>query len=980
MILCSAQLTAQHNHKISSRLSEQMNKSGDEPIAVICLLKDQLDVFSLHDSFRERNLDQQSRINELIPSLQQLAEREQDILVKWIESKQDVKADEINRYWIVNALGLNQTSGQILELAAHSAVKSLDWNAPIEVEEHSCEAIAPVVSPNGSEASLDIINARPLWEMGYTGYGTMAFSADTGIDPFHPSYSNRWMGSYTGMQGGWFDFGPNDLMPKWCTDHGTHTLGTMVGLDRLENDTIGVAFNASWVGGTTICNGSGTEGNLASFQWSLNPDGDLNTISDIPTVINNSWYDPTAEDNQCTSMYVDLFEVLEAAGVAVVFSAGNGGSNGEASITPPKNINTSLVNVFCVGNIDGTDSNNLVITPSSSIGPSVCGGEGSLLIKPEVSAPGRSIRSCEPDRTYGLKTGTSMSAPHVAGAICLLKEAFPNLLSEDLKLALYYSAVDLGEPGEDNTFGTGLIDVLAAYNYLIDQGHVPTAPASLDLDLIGVDSNPTQGYCQGGLEMKFFVENGGATAISSFDYTVQLYDYFGNLQKEVNDSWSGMMLEDHVEFVSVSLDDIAEGEYFVNFISSSPNGMTDPRPLNNAVAKAITVSEQEAIAYNINSEIVATFCEGSQVLLTGSVNVSGTFELQWYNDYQGLQLLGSGNEWLSPPITSPKEIFVKANLTSFAGPQIPETGVYTSDNALRLSVINPVKLETVDVFIDSPGPVIVAMTDIDDNILKVKNTICTTVGKHTLDLNFDLETGIRKLKVIGGKKLLEKTEGLSYPYVAVQEVAITGSDNGSSVYPYFYDLKFSREYSCDPHLINLEPGAASTFQTSIQSVDIAEVNEAINFTSSNPDFAEIQWFFGDGSTSSLANPTHQYEASGNYLVSMVVVGPEGCSQSFQKEVEIQLASSSIDLFDEKTVYLFPNPTLGHVTLELSGFETEVGNIKLLDITGKMISSLSSNGLFDDRYEFNLSHLAKGIYFLNIQVEGQGNVTERIVIY
>jgi bacillopeptidase F len=49
-----------------------------------------------------------------------------------------------------------------------------------------------------------------------------------------------------------------------------------------------------------------------------------------------------------------------------------------------------------------------------------------------------------------------MAAPHVAGAILLLKEAFPYLGGKDLKLALYRTCRDLGEPGEDNKFGMGI--------------------------------------------------------------------------------------------------------------------------------------------------------------------------------------------------------------------------------------------------------------------------------------------------------------------------------------------------------------------------------------------------------------------------------------------------------------------------------------------------------------------------------------------
>ena len=59
--------------------------------------------------------------------------------------------------------------------------------------------------------------------------------------------------------------------------------------------------------------------------------------------------------------------------------------------------------------------------------------------------------------------GTSMASPHAAGALLLLKEAFPTLTGEQFKLALYNTASDLGDPGEDNKFGMGMIDVFSRF-------------------------------------------------------------------------------------------------------------------------------------------------------------------------------------------------------------------------------------------------------------------------------------------------------------------------------------------------------------------------------------------------------------------------------------------------------------------------------------------------------------------------------------
>ena len=59
-------------------------------------------------------------------------------------------------------------------------------------------------------------------------------------------------------------------------------------------------------------------------------------------------------------------------------------------------------------------------------------------------------------------SGTSMATPHVAGVLALLFQLKPGLTIEQARQALESTAVDLGEPGKDNAFGSGRIDALQA--------------------------------------------------------------------------------------------------------------------------------------------------------------------------------------------------------------------------------------------------------------------------------------------------------------------------------------------------------------------------------------------------------------------------------------------------------------------------------------------------------------------------------------
>ncbi|NNE30606.1 MAG: S8 family serine peptidase, partial [Saprospiraceae bacterium] len=767
-------LSAQDFQKISPRLQERMLERGEDQIPVFCLMEDQVDVFSLHQSFRERNLGQQERIAELIPALQEKAAEIQEPLIKKMIRETSLSSDEIRRFWLANAVSFYASSEDIISLSKIDEFRYLDLDAKNYVEEHTSAPAPPALVPGGIEPGLSVINAEPMWALGYTGYGTIAFSADTGIEGFHPAYSNRWIGSYSQPSDGWYEYNNDNAIPNYCGDHGTHTLGTMVGLDHITNDTIGVAFHANWVGAPNLCSNLGTTDNVGAFQWALNPDEDISTVSDMPTVINNSWYDPSQSGmQQCNSVYVPALEALEAAGVAVIFSAGNDGGNGSSSITAPKNINLTPVNSFCVANINGTDPA-LSINPSSSQGPSVCGGTGSELIKPEVGAPGTSVRSCELNRTYGLKSGTSMAAPHVAGAILLLKEAFPDLLSEDLKYALYNTAVDLGEPGEDNIFGNGLIDVTAAYNYLIDQQNTPATPDH-QFDLIGADTDPQLGYCQGEIEMAFYVTNGGDSIITDFEYSLEVLNYDNGLVQAESGTWEGQMGRGEIGQVNLPIASLPQGDFLVKFLPTNPNGQEDPRPLNNALAKMITFDEVPGIELSLNVNDSLSVCGGSRVLLSGSIETDNEYNITWYSDYQGNNPIGQGLQWLTPVIDEPREYYANAILDITGGPEVPNDGNYTSENKLRLTAIKDIFIASVDINAEQGGPTIIQALNTNDEIVRVKNFNLSGPGEHTLQLNFALESGNYKLAILGAKKLLEKTVGVQYPFVAGGEFVITGS-------------------------------------------------------------------------------------------------------------------------------------------------------------------------------------------------------------
>ncbi len=297
------------------------------------------------------------------------------------------------------------------------------------------------------------------------------------------------MGNRTYLNEAWYGYYHSEPNGE-RNSHGTHVLGTMLGLDRGSSDSIGIAMNAYWIAndhvGTSIAVMPDLPFLMGAYQWALNPDGDFNSTTDIPDVINNSfrWYDG-ADQEQCTGIVVDLMIAIEAAGIANIYSGGNQGPN-NTTISAPQRINVSEVNTFSVGSVNGNLPFPHPLSSFSSLGPKQCPGSGSLSIHPEVVAPGQNVRSAWAQNEYNTISGTSMASPHVSGVALLLKEAFPYLTGEDILWAIYLTAVDMGEPGEDNMYGMGMIDAHAAFLYLA-QNHTPVNPNAVDYDLEVVD-------------------------------------------------------------------------------------------------------------------------------------------------------------------------------------------------------------------------------------------------------------------------------------------------------------------------------------------------------------------------------------------------------------------------------------------------------------------------------------------------------------
>ena len=263
--------------------------------------------------------------------------------------------------------------------------------------------------------------------------------------------------------------------------HATHVAGIAAGNHgTAAGSTLisGVAPNAylgNYKALTIPTPGFGLDGNSAELAAAVEA-----AVADGMNVINMSLGEPEVEPSR--DLLVRALEGAAAAGVVPVIAAGNDFSEfGYGSVSSPGSAPSAIT-------VAAADSRN-VIASFSSAGPTPM----SLQMKPDVSAPGVGILSSIPasEGTFGELSGTSMAAPHVAGAAALLKQRHPSWTVEQLKSALEQTGdpvhLTTGAEALAMREGGGMIDLPRA-----DVPLIFAAPTGLSFGLLAPGASATR--------------------------------------------------------------------------------------------------------------------------------------------------------------------------------------------------------------------------------------------------------------------------------------------------------------------------------------------------------------------------------------------------------------------------------------------------------------------------------------------------------
>ncbi len=689
---------------------------------------------------------------------------------------------------VIHGYSAQLTEGQYQLLMNDPSVDYIEPDRPVHM-------IAQTV-PWGITA----VNAPTAHARGTKGSGVKVGIIDTGIDHGHPDLAANYVSG--------IDYVNNDNDPMDDNGHGSHVSGTVGAIDN-SIGVIGVAPSVSLYGIKVLdAAGSGTFSNVvAGIDWAAANGMDVVNMSLGASIGTN------ALQTACDNAY--------ASGVVICAAAGNdfGGPVG----FPAKYSSTIAVSAVDQGNNLANFSNK---------GPEV-----------EVTAPGVGIVSTYKNGQYATLDGTSMATPHVAGVVALIWSTGQFTSASAVRNQLTSTATDIGATGRDNNFGFGLVNADAATNVGPPVNQAPTANAN----------GPYSALVGNNISFS-------SAGSSDPDGTITGYSWDfgdGGTSTAANPSYAYSAAGSYSVSLTVTDDQSATGSNSTTATITVPN--TNP-PTADFSGSPTTGDAPLAVSFSDLSTNAPTswswnFGDGAT---STAQNPSHTYANAGSYDVSMIATNANGSN------TMTKVGYITANTP----PPPPPSGegfilsrnadLSTDDRTFDVSETMYMKMWSDQVDFTNMSRERWEMRDANGTRIRVN---FTNNGDGTWTAAFALSGLPSNLVDWTWKGEIKDNNGTRYkPSVAV---TVTQGGGGGNQAP---TANANGPYS-------------------------ATLGSAVSFSSagsSDPDGSIVgySWDFGDGGTSTAANPNYTYSATGTYTVSLTVTDDQGATGSASTSADI----------------------------------------------------------------------------------------------
>ena len=342
--------------------------------------------------------------------------------------------------------------------------------------------------------ALDVVNAPEAWARGWTGQGTTIAILDTGIDADHSEFTGRILAQecFTSACNG--AEGMDDL-----NGHGTHVAGSaaaaldgvgMTGVAPDANliigkvatqtgyyDMVGMARALGWASdeGASVANVSGGYNYSNSFQDAIAGTSDgtyelsnTNGNSTLEAWATNGYYNLHLDTTG--SLLRTMKENFTDSEMVMVAAAGNQGLD-YAAYPGIYAVHTDDAGALTFGGriiIAGSyDVKTEDLSSFSNAAGTLCVDDSCATSDYRVSdfylmAPGSFVASANSGGGYTVKSGTSMAAPVISGAVAVIHQMWPHMKGENLAQLLLATGNKDIPNYDESRHGQGLLDLDAA--------------------------------------------------------------------------------------------------------------------------------------------------------------------------------------------------------------------------------------------------------------------------------------------------------------------------------------------------------------------------------------------------------------------------------------------------------------------------------------------------------------------------------------